>query len=570
MKINNIFKSISRSLLLVSLFLPVTGVGVLSSCSESSSELVSFVEDNRLNSPNDTLYSLIGIINKLQTIADRTILLGEVRGDLTTLTENATLDLQDLANFSVDKGNPYNNARDYYAIIQNCNYFIANADTALVKHGEKVFLKEYAAIKAYRAWTYMQLAINYGSVPFVTEPLLTELQADPALYPKYDIKQMAEYFVKDLAKLVDTDYPSYGISNDRYFYIPIRVLLGDLCLWSGRYTEAATYYHDFLNKSNDTHPTGLASVKWGNIDMNGVIDFSNKPDGYANQFSSTGTSAETLTIIPMEQNEYDGIISRLADVFNSTEDNNYFYQATRSAAYDRLSQSQRYVTTITDPVTLATYTIAPSDTLTYPVDQYRGDLRQQSIYTMRSQASGSSNLSSIRQTVMKHRSSNVVIYRLQHVYLRYAEALNRAGHPSAAFAVLKYGLNKENNEKHLSDEVRAAAGSLISFDEYAFVRANTQGIHSRGCGMADEDSTYCIPDLSTREDSIAYVEERICDEMALETAAEGLRFYDLIRISSHRNDPSFLAGKVARRNGTLDESLYSKLLDPKNWYLSIE
>ena len=43
--------------------------------------------------------------------------------------------------------------------------------------GEKVFIREYAAVKAFRAWTYLQLAIYYGKVPFFTEPLMTERSA---------------------------------------------------------------------------------------------------------------------------------------------------------------------------------------------------------------------------------------------------------------------------------------------------------------------------------------------------------------------------------------------------------
>ena len=32
-------------------------------------------------------------------------------------------------------------------------------------------MKEYAAVKAFRAWTYLQLALVYEKVPFVTEPI---------------------------------------------------------------------------------------------------------------------------------------------------------------------------------------------------------------------------------------------------------------------------------------------------------------------------------------------------------------------------------------------------------------
>ena len=60
--------------------------------------------------------------------------------------------------------------------------------------------------------------------------------------------------------------------------------------------------------------------------------------------------------------------------------------------------------------------------------------------------------------------------------------------------------------------------------------------------------------------------------MALETAAEGLRFPDLMRLSLHRNDPTFLARKVAMRNGasSFDADLFERLSDKKNWYLPLE
>ena len=91
----------------------------------------------------------------MQTIADRTILLGELRGDLVSVTDAADADLRNIANFNIGDDNKYNNPKDYYAIINNCNFYIAKADTTVKDNrGNSLFKREYAAIKAFRAWTY--------------------------------------------------------------------------------------------------------------------------------------------------------------------------------------------------------------------------------------------------------------------------------------------------------------------------------------------------------------------------------------------------------------------------------
>ena len=87
-----------------------------------SSSSVQYEDRHDINSAADTLYSVVGILSKLQTIADRTVLLGELRGDLVTDNENTEKDLRELINHNVSADNAYNDYSDYYAIINNCNY----------------------------------------------------------------------------------------------------------------------------------------------------------------------------------------------------------------------------------------------------------------------------------------------------------------------------------------------------------------------------------------------------------------------------------------------------------------
>lgn len=69
-------------------------------------------------------------------------------------------------------------------------------------------------------------------------------------------------------------------------------------------------------------------------------------------------------------------------------------------------------------------------------------------------------------------------------------------------------------------------------------------------------------------DSILFVEDMIVDEMAAETAFEGNRFFDLLRVARHRNEfPGYMAEKVAVRFGERKEAMKAALLNRDKWFL---
>ena len=83
------------------------------------SDNVIYADNEHLIDATDTIYSVTGIINKLQNIADRTVLLGELRGDLVDVTSATSSDLRDVALFNVGDSNIYNSPKDYYSVINN-------------------------------------------------------------------------------------------------------------------------------------------------------------------------------------------------------------------------------------------------------------------------------------------------------------------------------------------------------------------------------------------------------------------------------------------------------------------
>ncbi len=93
---------------------------------------------------------------------------------------------------------------------------------------------------------------------------------------------------------------------------------------------------------------------------------------------------------------------------------------------------------------------------------------------------------------------------------------------------------------------------------------NNIGIRGRVYLTANE-----IPETIIGEERTLMIEDLIISERALEMAYEGKRWFDLVRIAERRNDPAFLADKVAAKfEGTGQyDAIHAKLMNPENWYL---
>lgn len=576
----------------------VAASSAVTSCSdffEQESKHVIFSDGNHLIGATDTIYSVVGIMNKMQAVADRTILLGEARADLMDITDVTASDLRDVALFNVNSENMYNQPRDYYAIINNCNYFIAHVDTALKNNrNEKIFMKEYAAVKAFRAWTYLQLALNYGSVPFVTEPVLTKEDADRD-YPRMDINGICDYFVRDLQGLGDIELPQYGSIrgvDSRLMNIPVYILLGDLNLWAGNYKDAAVNYYKFINTRNgmnNAYPTGLNYAMWSKNTTN----WSSWISSWTNQFysESYGSNTELISMLPGDSIPSEGYYSQLRNIVNSTADNEYKPSLVASDRHWEISSSQRYchITSGNDTI------IVPQETPDYT----SGDLRYRMSWTFNSYVMHN-NERLPYQYSNKYETRNVHIYRRTMVYLRMAEALNRAGYPRFAYRILAGGVNNRVIEQEIIPYYKNDSTFLRSFNFqnnlYVLRTAeqqaeeNTMGIHDRGAGWSEFNPYYAMPVDTTilaqegdsvfvdhySAEQIAYqmekIEDMIVEEGALEFAYEGLRYYDLMRVALRRNDPAYLADRIYMRRGeenkeAMKSEIKKDLYTPANWYL---
>lgn len=530
--------------------LAIVGVGIWSSCEdmlEPDSEYVLY--DEHLNGSADTATSLIGILYKLQAIADRVNLLGEVRGDLVKVNSNGSDDLRKLAQFDVDDDNEYNDPTDFYAVINNCNYYIAYADTTVYdSRGTQVFEKEIAQVKAIRAWTYLQLVLAYGKVPFYTDPLLTEQDAEEvsvAEADRKDIEYICDYFITELEPLCDVDWPQLHYVNSVFIpmcYYPVDVVLGDLYLWKASilsngdveagqsyYREAARCYWNWIIDERSVGDGLSKSIYY--VDESDASTWSKSSGTFGSNYStrlstySLGEGSyggEYFTVIPMDSASHQGYYSQLRSLYNSTLDDDAVsyvtttnYSLEPSDRLKEISMSQHYCYVDEDNVEEEILTDEMQDD-----ELLQGDLRlaaQYSTNTLNTTVSGYASLFTV-QNISKTNNANVGVQRQRHVWLRFAEALNNGGFPRLAHMILANGLDEDliadldnymdDTDQSFIDELNGGSNYFINYTARTGNSSssyNSIGLHSLGCGYAEMDSTYAYPEVDSMDVDSNYI-----------------------------------------------------------------
>lgn len=457
----------------------------------------------------DTVNFYLGILRNVQDMVEQNELLGDLRSDLVTSTKYSSDSVSNIINYSgqyIDGENQLLNRAAYYKVINQCNFYLAKVDTTAQKNQIKYMKREFAQVLNIRAWAYLQLVQTYGRVPFITKPVDnadTGWEKNPEQWA--DADNLLDLLKNDLRTANGIEYatsygyPDYGdfetgnsnfkVSSKKLrFYSDL--ILGDLYLLHSQnrqdYVEAAKSYYKFLSRpQNSTYNVGgnFASFSRSQLSTGAYRYFGSISSWVNAGLGATSLTNENLTIIPSAANsEFGKVLTRTVQIYgfdpsssNTTSSDvnggnvstsgqvsvsvNYrSRQVAPSNAYVNLCKSQSYQQSTISGTTATnvTYFTGAGDarlwaTAPIIVTKEGGNNEEDNRYIVKSAPITEVSAGCIAHTgSFKHYRS---IYRVRQVWLRYAEAINRAGYPRLAFAVLRDGLNYQTLPS-LADSVK--------------------------------------------------------------------------------------------------------------------
>ena len=245
--------------------------------------------------------SVMGVYALLQDVAQQLVILGELQGDLLTVTENADNDLRQLNEHNADATNIYADPSGFFKVIVNCNEVLHKIHRAKDKDeniSDMELATYIAELKIIRAWVYFKMVQIYGKVPYFEEPL-SDYDQSLALRSKLDSLQ-TEDFVLDtiLAQIIEVDTFELNMMEESPFFA-IRVnkftnwaLQGDIYLWRNDYSSARITY--------DRVADIMASEGWSGVTRLPYIttfDFQDVNWKDIFQFNYSSGPFETLAIL---------------------------------------------------------------------------------------------------------------------------------------------------------------------------------------------------------------------------------------------------------------------------------
>lgn len=227
--------------------------------------------DKAYENVEDADKHILGVYSQFMDLTEQMVVLNELRGDLMTITGNANTYFQQVDAKVLDDNNPYLDPTPYYTVIKECNDCLHNLDIMMANHDleEDEYNERYSDIAALRCYVYLQLAAQFGTVPYVTEPIYSvedmlsaqvEYLSIDELLPRLIAVMESLPFMEPYEESLLVNNPESGTvtlngEQLKFYFVHKKLLLADLYLWNAQYYEAATLYKEVMSKDADKEDT---------------------------------------------------------------------------------------------------------------------------------------------------------------------------------------------------------------------------------------------------------------------------------------------------------------------------
>lgn len=493
---------------------------------------------------SDADRAILGVYAQFTTLAKQVVILNELRADLMDVTPAATSDLEKLNLNEIDENNEWVKPVQFYAVINSCNDVLSNFDKMLAenKFTQDEYDERYSDVGALRTWVYLQLLNLYGSVPYITEPLVNLSDIDKYKGQRENADELLPKliaYMNSLPLLDDYIYSSLvsgtpnGYSLEPMF-ISKRLLLADLYLANNQYVEAAHYYRLVMSTDETSSNLNVRRMRYRLYNFP-YTSTSGEPGWYAVVFRDGHIEDENGMINTWKYIFYDAPSSR---------------KSSDRAAMERIwcipfDDKLEPVNPFTD--LFENYQLKASD---YAMDSlWSNPMTNQFPYDARGLGGSYSGSGLITKYAAHNSSSSLakqhgfwMLYRAAGLHLRYAEAANRAGYPYLAWCFLNNGIKNEKYRYRKEDGTYFPDDSCYitgtsPFDPYpADYRFDARYPREWDANDGVRGRVFMpvvnFPaGLTTTLDSTQWLEKQIIREAGLELAFEGQRWSDLVRVA---------------------------------------